>query len=521
MKRVIGLTLLLLVLCRISAGAQDLVTITADDIELREPAFSTYVREKMPLLTRRLENLAKDRELLHLRVDFADFEQFWGSVARYYAFKQDLAVSVPTYKEEAIQIREAIFQKRDLKSPSAIKLILDYKFLKRDIDHATRSMEALDRDLPLLFRSLRHHPVRADTAEIMDLRTYAAAMVNALYDLSQKDIGYGDFEEVASVSLGPVENLTNAGHLAENFTIVAREIAGKGRLVKALKRFFGGIEDVARSVYNFELYVLENKKVTTARITGVLISVLILIAAYRAAKVVIYSRFGVADDKKYAVRMLVKYGVFVTIVPIVLAGVGLNLANITLLVSALSIGIGFGLTTLVSNFLSGILLLVEGYIEVGDRIRLENGEVAEVGLIGLRKCVLKTLDNVEIVIPNTDLISKNVVNLTLKDNSITRHRIPFSVNPAVDYKKLERVAARAAIRVLGGKEKVVQQDPTVVVTSLTTGEIGCALVVYMDDATRYIPDSAFLSELRKSFEANDIDIYLAPVTQVEMVAGDS
>ena len=57
--------------------------------------------------------------------------------------------------------------------------------------------------------------------------------------------------------------------------------------------------------------------------------------------------------------------------------------------------------------------------------------------------------------------------------------------------------------------------------SLSTGEIGCELVVYLDYASDYKPISAFLTDLRGSFESNDIDIYLAPVTQVEMVESNS
>jgi len=404
---------------------------------------------------------------------------------------------------------------------AAIKLILDYKFLKKNIGYASRSIVALNRDLSLLFEVLENRPVETQVDEVTDLRTYAAVTVGALYDLKNGQIDFDEFKRIDSSGFVRIEEMKNADHFQDQLMQVGMEIAGKGQVLKATRGIFGSIVDIIGKIYNFELYVLENKKVTIARLLNMVLIIGILLSLLLLSRKQIYSRLGPGHHKAFAFEMLVKYGVFLAMVPIFLSGIGLNLANITLLASALSIGIGFGLTTIVSNFISGILILVEGSIEVGDKLQLEDGQVVEVELIGLRKSVLRTLDNVNIVVPNTDLISKNVINLTLKENTITRQRIPFSVNPAVDFQKMERVAKQSVLRTLGGKEKVVHGDPFIMVSSLSTGEIGCELVVYMDYSSDFKPNSAFLTDLRRSFENNDIDIYLAPVTQIEMVEGDA
>ena len=521
MKKIIPVVFLISAWSSSAVRAEDLVTITADDIKLIEPEFTSFVAENMPSMRRRLETLATERELLHLNVDFADFPRFWASVEDFYSLTESLETDIQNYQEEALQLREEIFQQEDLESMAAIKLILDYKFLKKNIGYASRSIVALNRDLSLLFEVLENRPVETQVDEVTDLRTYAAVTVGALYDLKNGQIDFDEFKRIDSSGFVRIEEMKNADHFQDQLMQVGMEIAGKGQVLKATRGIFGSIVDIIGKIYNFELYVLENKKVTIARLLNMVLIIGILLSLLLLSRKQIYSRLGPGHHKAFAFEMLVKYGVFLAMVPIFLSGIGLNLANITLLASALSIGIGFGLTTIVSNFISGILILVEGSIEVGDKLQLEDGQVVEVELIGLRKSVLRTLDNVNIVVPNTDLISKNVINLTLKENTITRQRIPFSVNPAVDFQKMERVAKQSVLRTLGGKEKVVHGDPFIMVSSLSTGEIGCELVVYMDYSSDFKPNSAFLTDLRRSFENNDIDIYLAPVTQIEMVEGDA
>jgi small-conductance mechanosensitive channel len=519
MKRIIPVVFLISAWSSNVAWAEDLVTITADDIKLIEPEFTSFVGENMPSLMRRIETLATERELLHLKVDFAAFPQFWASVENYYSLTENLETDIQNYQKEALEMREEIFQQEDLESMAAIKLILDYKLLKKNIDYASRSIGALDRDLFLLFEVLKNKPVETQVDEVNDLRTYAAVMVGALYDLKNRQIDFDEFKRTDSSGFARIEGAEHADHFQNQLMQIGMEIAGKGQVLKATKGFFGSIVGIIGGIYNYELYVMVNKKVTIARYIKTILTIGILFAVWLLSRKLIYSRLGRGHHKGFAFEMLVKYGIFLAMGPIFLSGIGLDLANITLLASALSIGIGFGLTTLVSNFISGILILIEGAIEVGDKLQLEDGQVVEVELIGLRKCVLRTLDDINIIVPNTDLISKNVINLTLKENTVTRQRVPFSVNPAVDFQKMEQVAKRSVIRTLGGKEKVVHGDPFIRVSSLSTGEIGCELVVYMDYSSDFRPNSAFLTDLRKSFENNDIDIYLAPVTQIEMVEG--
>jgi len=112
---------------------------------------------------------------------------------------------------------------------------------------------------------------------------------------------------------------------------------------------------------------------------------------------------------------------------IALSALGFDLKNITILGGALGIGIGFGLQTVVSNFVCGLILLFERPLKVGDVIELGN-QMGKVKKLGLRATVVQTFDQAEVVVPNTDLISNQVTNWTLADR-----RIRFTISVGVAY----------------------------------------------------------------------------------------
>ena len=115
---------------------------------------------------------------------------------------------------------------------------------------------------------------------------------------------------------------------------------------------------------------------------------------------------------RISIARLIHYGfVFVGFL-LALAALGVGLREITIIAGALGVGIGFGLQGIVNNFVSGLILLFERPIKVGDYIQLGE-QWAEIKKIGLRATVVETLDRSEIVVPNSDLVSNQVTNWTL------------------------------------------------------------------------------------------------------------
>jgi len=130
---------------------------------------------------------------------------------------------------------------------------------------------------------------------------------------------------------------------------------------------------------------------------------------------------------RMSMARLVHYVLILVGFMIALSALGFDLKNITILGGALGIGIGFGLQTVVSNFVCGLILLFERPLKVGDVIELGN-QMGKVKKLGLRATVVQTFDQAEVVVPNTDLISNQVTNWTLADR-----RIRFTISVGVAY----------------------------------------------------------------------------------------
>ena len=107
---------------------------------------------------------------------------------------------------------------------------------------------------------------------------------------------------------------------------------------------------------------------------------------------------------------------------------GFDISKVTIIVGALGVGIGFGLQNIVNNFVSGLILLFERPIRVGDTLEI-GGTGGSVETIGMRASIVRTWDGAEIIVPNADLISQQVVNWTLNCN---RHRVVIPIGVSYD-----------------------------------------------------------------------------------------
>lgn len=127
---------------------------------------------------------------------------------------------------------------------------------------------------------------------------------------------------------------------------------------------------------------------------------------------------------------------------IALSVVGIDLTNLTIVAGALGIGIGFGLQSIVNNFVSGLILLFEHNVKVGDYVVLASGLSGKVEAINVRSTHVRTLDNLDVIVPNSQMISEEITNWTLND-TVVRYKIPFGVAYGSN-KEIVREAALAA-----------------------------------------------------------------------------
>ena len=194
-----------------------------------------------------------------------------------------------------------------------------------------------------------------------------------------------------------------------------------------------------------------------------------------------------------------------------LKSVGIDLSSLTILVGALSVGIGFGLQNIVSNFISGIILIFEKSIQVGHIIEIGTGVRGKVSQINMRSSVITTFDNIDIIIPNATLIQSNVTNLTFSDD-IRRLSIPFGIAYGcdIDY-VIKTILDSLSNSSLTYIRNTPEKAPKVRMTLMGTSSIDFELLAWISEN----PDengvgssnmSDFLIFIYKTLQENNIEI---------------
>jgi potassium efflux system protein len=189
----------------------------------------------------------------------------------------------------------------------------------------------------------------------------------------------------------------------------------------------------------------------------------------------VYQHFNLARGIPYAISTILHYLVLLLGFFIALGAVGIDLTKVTLLAGAFTVGIGFGLQNVINNFVSGLILLFERPIKVGDVIEA-GGNVGEVSRIGIRASIIRTADGSEVIVPNGSLISSQVTNWTFSDR---QRAVEISVNVAggADPQRVVELLKRTASAQSGVSKEPL---PQVYVTSFTAGAVSFQLRAWTD-----------------------------------------
>ena len=151
---------------------------------------------------------------------------------------------------------------------------------------------------------------------------------------------------------------------------------------------------------------------------------------------------GLDRSLQYAIAQVVSNIVLVVGIVIVLENTGIHLAALAVFAGAVGVGVGFGLQNIASNFISGLVILAERPITIGDRIEVA-GIAGQVEHIRARSTVIRTNDNIMMIVPNTKFIDSPVTNWTYGDRRV-RFRIPVGVAYGTDVKKVRQVLVAVA-----------------------------------------------------------------------------
>jgi small-conductance mechanosensitive channel len=156
----------------------------------------------------------------------------------------------------------------------------------------------------------------------------------------------------------------------------------------------------------------------------------------------VLARRGVDVGIREALGAVVRYVVVTLGALVILQSAGINLTSLNILIGAVGVGLGFGLQNITSNFFSGLIVLFERPIKIGDRVEI-GGVVGEVREIAARATTLVTDENVAVIVPNSQFVSERVTNWS-RPAKLTAYVLPFHVSHASDPELVRRVLLAAA-----------------------------------------------------------------------------
>jgi small-conductance mechanosensitive channel len=207
---------------------------------------------------------------------------------------------------------------------------------------------------------------------------------------------------------------------------------------------------------------------------------------------------GVRDS----IKKLLNYAILALGVLMALSLAGIELKNFAVLAGALGIGIGFGLQNIVNNFVSGLILLFERPIKIGDMIVLD-GEWGTVLKIGLRSTTVETFDQSEVIVPNSILVSEKVTNWTLSSEQ-SRIVVPVGVAYGSDVEKVLRILYDAA----QDHPKVLDAPPpSAIFTAFGASSLDFELRVWATSVReRLVIKNDLLLYIDRRFREEDVEI---------------
>lgn len=405
----------------------------------------------------------------------------------------EINAKFPPIKQEAVALKLA--KERELIVRETISATLSKKFLSNEMDMMSLITTKIDQTLMLSLAYLQKN----ENKKALDLFT-------------------ADTEELQTLTPDLIHHYTNKRTILK---IVFEDVVGNVALALSnVEQSVGSIYDFTYGKLTETLFVFNEKGISMLDILKVILIIIFgfMIAAFYKRKIINLAtqREKISISSAKAISNAGYYIlVFITLL-IALKSIGLDLSNLGLVAGALSIGIGFGLQTLVSNFAAGIILMFERTIRLGDYIEISDTIRGTVSDMRMRSTTVTTNDNIDVVIPNSSFIQNNVINWTLEDD-IRRIHIPFSVAYGTKNDKVEEVIMEELKNTTINYVKNSAKYPTVIwMTAMGSSSVDYELIVWVRGLSTLRPSgtkSDFLKFIYATLNKHHIEI---PFPQLDL-----
>jgi potassium efflux system protein len=252
----------------------------------------------------------------------------------------------------------------------------------------------------------------------------------------------------------------------------------------------------------------------------IIVAILIISLASRLSKLLtnvilpgVYHRYNLDIGTQFTFDRIVHYSIMIIAIIMSLSTVGINLSALTVFAGILSVGIGFGLQNIASNFISGIILLFERPIKVGDRVIIEN-ITGDVEKINMRATIIKTGLNEHIIVPNSYFLQQKVINRSFSDPRMCVV-IPVGVAYGSDVENVRDLLLEAAMEEHAASPVVLASpEPSVSFIGFGDFALKFELNVWIEDPRKLgLIKSNLNFRINRIFSENHIDI---PYPQMDL-----
>ncbi|HPG42150.1 MAG TPA: mechanosensitive ion channel [bacterium] len=277
-------------------------------------------------------------------------------------------------------------------------------------------------------------------------------------------------------------------------------------------------------VVNFVLFTLGDTKISLGSILKFVIILLIFVFLARRLAgwitIKILQRLPLREGTRYVFKRSIEYILLIIGVIIAFNSINVDLSGLAVIFGLLSVGIGFGLQNITSNFISGLILLFEQPIKVGDRVTVGDTE-GDVTEINIRSTTIRTLNDISYIVPNSEFISSKVINWTYDDTQVRIDiKVGVSYNSDLDLviQSLKEVA-------LDNSEVLKDPQPDVLFVEFGDSAWNLVLQVWINDPKRHDHirsdiNCAIVHKFRENnieipFPQSDVHLYSARPVQVQ------
>ncbi len=286
-----------------------------------------------------------------------------------------------------------------------------------------------------------------------------------------------------------------------------------------MKVILAGYFDSVVQILNYRLFAFGGAEITPLSIAYLVILTILLFWLTSKLRDVFVDRILVKTPldigARVAIGTIFRYVALLLGFLILIQSVGINLTTLNVLAGAIGIGIGFGLQNITSNFISGLIILLERPVKVGDRIEVGSVD-GKVMSIGARSTTVKTNDNITIIVPNSKFIEETVVNWSFQDQSV-RFRVPIGVAYGSDLNRVKTVLLEVA-----DENTDVLKDPKAAVRLIKFGDSSIDLELWVWTRDKLHRRTVFISALNfaiwAKFRSNGIEIPF-PQTDLHIKTG--